>query len=172
MFSLTLAIKHTTDEAGVEHINIDQTLSGGISGDSENRTLDWQERDEYDDIFGAVTGKSRRIPVEEITDEFLKKDWTQDTINDDIVLTDSWSTPGKNSYTWRAVQVIASFLLFNLFLPAQPNNQTWGFAMVNEERRYVRHTTFTSSQKQDGPIHTRFVYDYRKYSIPLAFGAF
>ncbi|KAH0838194.1 hypothetical protein J3R83DRAFT_6446 [Lanmaoa asiatica] len=141
MFSLTLAIKHTTDEAGIEHIDIDQTLSGGIPGTSENRILDWHERDEDDDVFGAVTGKARRIPVEDITDEFLKKDWTQDTIDHDIVLTDSWSTPSRNRYTWRAVQ-------------------TWGFAMVNGERRYVRHTTFTSTRKQDGPIHTRFVYDY------------
>ena len=39
--------------------------------------------------------------------------------------------------------------------------------MVNGERRYVRHTTFTSSEKQDGPIHARFIYDYREYSTPL-----
>lgn len=39
--------------------------------------------------------------------------------------------------------------------------------MVNGERRYVRHTTFTSSEKRDGPIHARFVYDYREYSTPL-----
>ena len=39
--------------------------------------------------------------------------------------------------------------------------------MVNGERRYVRHTTFTSSDKQDGPIHVRLIYDYRKYSTPL-----
>lgn len=121
MFTITLYIKHTTDEAGVEHIDIDQTVSGGISGSSENRTLDWIERDEYDDIFGPVTGKSRRIPVEEITDEFLKKDWTQDTIDDDIVLTDSWSTPGKNSYTWRGVQVTVSFSFAVLFSPAKPD---------------------------------------------------
>lgn len=111
MFSLTLAIKHTTDEAGVEHIDIDQTLSGGIPAMSENRVLDWHENDDYDDIFGPVTEKSRRMPVEGITDEFLKKDWTQDTVDNGIVLTDSWSTPGKNSYTWRAVQVINSFSL-------------------------------------------------------------
>ncbi|KAI9461784.1 hypothetical protein HD554DRAFT_2027812 [Boletus coccyginus] len=145
IFTLTLYIKHTTDEAGVEHIDIDQTLSGGIPGASESRTLDWIDRDKYDNVFGFVTGRSRRIPVDEITDEFLKKDWTQDTIDDDIVLADSWNTPGKNNYTWRAVQ-------------------TWGFSMANGERRYVRHTTFTSPERQDAPIHARFVYDYRKYS--------
>ncbi|KAG6381055.1 hypothetical protein JVT61DRAFT_5451 [Boletus reticuloceps] len=141
MFTLTLRVKHHTGDDGVEHIDIDQTLSGGITGTSENRALDWHERDEYDDVFGHVTEKSRRIPVEEITDEFLKKDWTQDTIDDDVIFIDSWSAPGKNSYTWRAVQ-------------------TWGFGMVNGERRHVRYVTFTSPQKQDGPIHVRLVYDY------------
>jgi hypothetical protein len=121
MFTLTLDIKHTTDEAGVEHIDIDQTLSGGISDSSENRTLSWTEHDEYDDVFGHVTGRSRRIPVEEITDEFLKKDWTQDTVDDDIVLTDSWSTPGKNSYTWKAVQVTASSSFAVLVSHAKPD---------------------------------------------------
>lgn len=106
MFVLTLHIKHTTDEAGVEHIDIDQKLSGGISGNSENRALDWKETEDYDDVFGYVTEKSRRMPVKDITDEFLKKDWTQDTIDDDIIFVDSWSTPDKNSYTWRATQVI------------------------------------------------------------------
>jgi len=138
MFSLTLIIKHTTDEAGVEHIDINQILSGGVPVEGENRTLDWQEHAGHDIIFGHVTEKAGRIPLTEVTDEFLKNDWTQDTIDGDVVFTDSWSTPDKNKYTWRALQ-------------------TWGFAMVNEERRYVRRTTFTS---KDGPIHTRFVYDY------------
>lgn len=115
MSSLTLAIKHTTDEAGIEQIDIAQTLTGGIPGTTEKRTLDWHERDRQDNIFGPVTGKSRRLPVKEITDEFLKKDWIQDTIDNGIILTESWSTPGKNNLTWRAVQVIDSFSLFNLF---------------------------------------------------------
>ncbi|KAG9314246.1 hypothetical protein JVU11DRAFT_5033 [Chiua virens] len=146
LFNVVLVIKHTTDEAGLEQIDIDNKVSGGVNASSEDRTLDWVERDEDDNIFGRVIGKARRIPVEEITDEFLKKDWTQDTIDNDIVLTDSWSTPGKNNYKWRAIQ-------------------TWGFAMVNGERRYVRHTTFTSDKRQN-PIHTRLVYDYRDVSYP------
>ncbi|KAF9229134.1 hypothetical protein BS17DRAFT_771080 [Gyrodon lividus] len=141
MFTLTLSVRHTTDVAGVEHIDIDQTLSGGIPGTSEGRILDWQERDEDDDIFGTVIGKSRRIAVKEVTDEFLKRDWTRDTIDDGVVLAVAWSNPKKNKLTWRA-------------------EQTWGFSVVNGERRYVRHTTFTSSDKQDGPIYARLVYDY------------
>ncbi|KIJ68600.1 hypothetical protein HYDPIDRAFT_106811 [Hydnomerulius pinastri MD-312] len=141
MFTLTLVVKHTTDEAGIEHIDIDQTLSGGIPGTSENRILDFQERDEDDDIFGAVIGKSRRSTVEELTDEFLKKEWTEDTIRDGVVLAIAWSNPERNSYTWRA-------------------EQTWGFSVVKGERRYVRHVSFTSSDRQEGPIQARLVYDY------------
>lgn len=82
-------------------------MSGGISATSENRILDWQERPDEDDIFGAVVGKSRRSPVEELTDEFLKKDWTQDTIDDGVVLATAWSDPDKNKLTWEVNQVIA-----------------------------------------------------------------
>lgn len=164
MFTLTLRVKHTTDAVGVEHIDIDQTLSGGIPGTSENRPLDWQERTDHDHVFGYVTEKARRIPVEEVTDTFLKEDWTQDTIDDHVVIVDSWSTPDKNNCTWRAVQVIVLYALVVLFSSC---NQTWGFAMVNGERRHVRLLTFTSPQKRDGPIYARFVYDYGVCYAPL-----
>lgn len=52
--TITLDVKHTKDDAGVEHINIDQTLTGGIPGTSENRILDWEERHKEDGIFGFV----------------------------------------------------------------------------------------------------------------------
>ena len=51
-------------------------------------------------------------------------------------------------------------------IPQTYSNQTWGFAIVDGERRYVRRTTFTAS-KQDGPIYARFVYDYSKYSTSV-----
>ncbi|KAF9244568.1 hypothetical protein BU15DRAFT_41808 [Melanogaster broomeanus] len=148
VFTLTLSVKHTTDEAGVEHIDIDQTLSGGISGTSEDRILDWEERDDDDDIFGAVIGKSRRIAVEEVADEFLKKDWTQDTIDDGVVLAVARSNPSKNKLTWTA-------------------EQTWGFSVVNGERRYVRHTTFTSSDKKPIPLLGR-TYNFRGHAFTIA----
>ena len=107
IFTPTLCIKHTADEAGVEHIDTEQTLSGGLPGTlREGRILDWQEHDENNDLFGFVTGKSHRIPLEEVTDEFLKQDWSQDTVDDGIIFCDYWSPPDKNSYTWKGKQVI------------------------------------------------------------------
>ena len=132
MFNLTLHIKHTVNEAGMEHFDIDQRLSGGIPAARETRLLDWQEREEHDDIFGHLFDKTRRIPVEEVVDEFLKTGWTQDTIDNDIVLADSWSAP-TNKYTWRAIQVVALLLLAVLFSPHIPDmglrDGEWGKAI-------------------------------------------
>jgi len=141
MFTLTLVVKHYTDEAGVEHIDIDQTLSGGIPGMSEDRTLDWQERSESDDIFGAVIGLSKRTKLEEVEDEFLKSGWSEDTVEDGTVLAVAWSDPENNKLTWKA-------------------ELTWGFEILNGGRRHARHVKFTSSDKKDGPIFKRLYYDY------------
>ncbi|KAG1749845.1 uncharacterized protein EDB91DRAFT_1046447 [Suillus paluster] len=141
MFTLTLVVKHYTDEAGIEHVDIDQTLSGGIPGTSEDRILDWEERSESDDVFGAVVGQTKRIKLEEVEDEFLKSGWTEDTIEDGTVLAIAWSETPKSGMVWRA-------------------EQTWGFEILNGERRYARHVKFTSSDKKDGPIFKHLYYDY------------
>lgn len=41
MATITLAVKQYRDDDGVEHIDIEQTATGGIKGTTENRTLDW-----------------------------------------------------------------------------------------------------------------------------------
>jgi len=50
--TITLNVNHYDD--GIEHINIDQTLTGGIPGNAEYRTLDWVERRKQDDLFGFI----------------------------------------------------------------------------------------------------------------------
>lgn len=42
MATITLHVKHYKDSEGVEHIDIDQTLTGGIKGTTENRVLNWE----------------------------------------------------------------------------------------------------------------------------------
>ncbi len=66
----------------VTHIDIDQTATGGLKGTTENRTLDWKPREHADYVFGKLEGKARWIDLdgkegEEITDEFLRKDWAR-----------------------------------------------------------------------------------------------
>ncbi|KAJ5281159.1 hypothetical protein N7478_006531 [Penicillium angulare] len=59
--TVTLHVHEYKDEhnPAVYHIDVDQVITGGITGTSERRTLDWEEREHADDIFGNLKGRSR-----------------------------------------------------------------------------------------------------------------
>ncbi|KAG1716008.1 hypothetical protein ID866_1173 [Astraeus odoratus] len=145
--TVALSVRHYTDDAGVEHIDIDQKLigaiPGGISGGNDNHILDFQERQYDDEVFGLLIAKTRRISVEEIEDEFLRTGWSEDTVADGVIHTIAWSDPVKNTsgYKWTA-------------------EQTWGFEVINGERKHVKRVTLTSSGKKNGPVRVRLVYGY------------
>jgi hypothetical protein len=103
--TVTLYIKHYKDESGVEHIEIDQRLTGGIPGTFESRTLDWTPRDHDDHLFGPVVGKSRRIKIDELDNEFLGKGWLQDTEQHGLINAYAQSDTPKSGKTWIAEQV-------------------------------------------------------------------
>lgn len=103
--TITLYVLHTRDNDGVEHIDIDQTLTGGIAGTTEKRTLTWTERENEDHLFGSVIGKSRRIKAHELSEEFLKEGWTPDTLEHGVVQSYVESNTIKSGTTWIADQV-------------------------------------------------------------------
>ncbi|KAH8998850.1 hypothetical protein EDB86DRAFT_3064020 [Lactarius hatsudake] len=133
--TVTLYVKHYKDESGVEHIEIDQRLTGG------NRTLDWTPREHEDHLFGAVIGKSRRVKLDELDNEFLKKGWLQDTEQHGAINAYAQSDTPKSGKTWIAEQI-------------------WGFELVGDERRYVRHLDFLGPESEH--IQARLVYDFCK----------
>jgi hypothetical protein len=96
---ITLAVKHYRND-GVEKIDIDQTITGGFST-SEGRILDWQDREHEDDLFGAVIGKSKREEVKNVGPEYLKKGWTEDTIEHGVIYSHVLCEKPK----WTAIQV-------------------------------------------------------------------
>lgn len=57
--TVTLNVNQYTDSENVGHIDIDQTLTGGIKGTTEKRIADWNGREHSDHIFGTVEGRSR-----------------------------------------------------------------------------------------------------------------
>lgn len=105
MASLTLTVKHYKGDDRVEHIDIDQALTGGIPGTSENRILDWTERKADDRIFGPVVSKTRRLKLEDITNEFLKKNWLPDTAEHGTINSYVYSDTPKSGTSWVAEQV-------------------------------------------------------------------
>ncbi|KAF8525171.1 hypothetical protein BU17DRAFT_62876 [Hysterangium stoloniferum] len=136
--TITLHVKQYKDEGGVEHIDIKQTLTGGIGGTEENRTLDWTERSYSDRIFGDVVSKSRRISLDEVTDEFLKTGWIPEAVEPGVIHSYVVSDTSKSGLSWTAEQI-------------------WGFELIGEEKRYVRHVHFTSG---DTIIKAKLIYDY------------
>lgn len=59
--TVTLHVSEYADSTNpqVYHIDVDQVITGGITGSKEARQLDWQEREHVDNIFGTLRGKSR-----------------------------------------------------------------------------------------------------------------
>ena len=116
-------------------IDIVQVLTGGISGTTEHRTLDYVEREHSDHIFGRLNGRSRFLPLADITDDFLKTGWEEaiketGTIQAVVKSIDS---------DWAAEQI-------------------WGFEVVDGERRYVRHVVLTNDKGERK--QARLVYDF------------
>ena len=69
--TITLAIRQYPDAAdpSVMHIDIAQTLTGGIGATPEARVLDWTLRPHHDGIFGDLKGKSRFVGVGKLKEE-------------------------------------------------------------------------------------------------------
>jgi hypothetical protein len=102
---LTLYVDHHKDDSGVEHIDIAQTLTGGIPGTTENRTLDWTFREHEDYLFGPCLGKSRRVRLEEIDNKYLREGWLPDTEEHGAINSYVKSDTPKSNTTWSIEQV-------------------------------------------------------------------
>lgn len=109
--TVTLNIKHYRVDSEnepskkVEKIDITQTITSGIPGTSENRTLIWKERENEDHLFGSVIGKSRRVKADELEEEWLKECWTEDTLEHGLVQAYAESNTPKSGTTWIGNQV-------------------------------------------------------------------
>jgi len=98
--TITLYIKHYKDDEGAEHIDIEQTVTGGLTGPPEYRTLNWTSHKMDHSLFGAIIAKSRRIPVAEITDEYLNSGWLPDVSREGAIQSYAEADEEKNPRRW------------------------------------------------------------------------
>ncbi|KAF2836312.1 hypothetical protein M501DRAFT_1019107 [Patellaria atrata CBS 101060] len=137
---VTLTISHYLDNTQTPHIDIQQTLTGGLKGSPENRVLDWQWRPHSDIIFGELRGKSRYLEptslcLEDPEEKFLREGWEE---GEKVEVMESYVENEVGGWVAR---------------------QMWGFEKVGEERRYTRHVVV---KKMDGSEleKARLVYDW------------
>lgn len=69
----------------------------------------WKERHTEDHLFGAVVGKTRRTKVDVFDEDFLKKGWTEDTLEHGVIQSYVESDTPKSGTTWIANQVRPSW---------------------------------------------------------------
>ena len=135
--TVTLHAKQFTDDAGLEHVDMSLTTTGGMSGATELRPTDWEFRDHKDPDFGHVKNKSRWIQVQEIADEFLAEGWIQgEGDNDERRVLETLGESCERA--WIAHQI-------------------WGFGIVQGERRHVRKVVVRRNEEL---ASVRLVYDW------------
>ncbi|TFK49996.1 hypothetical protein OE88DRAFT_1632087 [Heliocybe sulcata] len=137
--SLTLHVTHDKDEHNsIERVQTKQVLSGGLSTE-QKLTLNWEEKHSEGTPFGDLIVRSKRMPLAEIQDAFLKEGWTADTVEHGVIYTRIESDTEKPEGAWSLEQV-------------------WGFEDIAGDRRHTRHVKGTDSK---GDVVTaRLVYDY------------
>jgi len=158
--TISLYVNHYKDENGVEHIDTDQRLTGGVPGTIENRILDWTPTGHYDYVFGAIIGKSRRLKVDEVEDHFLKDGWLSDTQEHGVICSWIGSDKEKSGYSWTSDEVGSACRGIYVGIDSRPSpSQVWGFEEIQGERNYTRHIKF--SERPGGKVvYARLVYDY------------
>lgn len=142
MASTTEQISQSKDEHGVEHIIINQTITGGIKTTPEHRVHNDTWGEEYSDpIFGQSRSRHRRVRISSLKEDdpvegSLKMGWTQDVIEGDELID---GIVESLNHDWVA-------------------RLACGFEEIKGERRFVRRTVVTKGEQVR---HLRMVFDYK-----------
>ncbi|KAI0197517.1 hypothetical protein F4808DRAFT_296733 [Astrocystis sublimbata] len=149
--TITLDVNQYTDEKGIVHIEISQEASSITSSHThEHRTLDFQERELTDPLFGKVRGQSKFVSAGDlaatvqdkakVNSGYLSADW---------ISTDTENTgPGGTLHVFNCVHGVDD---------GWTAVQVWGFQMVDGERRHVRNVVVAKG----GESHMfKMIYDW------------
>ncbi|KAJ5168158.1 uncharacterized protein N7482_003752 [Penicillium canariense] len=174
--TVTLHVHEYADSENpqVYHIDVEQVITGGITGSKEARTLDWQGRDHVDKIFGTVHGKSRFLRGSKGDDgkvrpavdfqtkvgegekdarvqRFLRGEVLLDgSAAEGFLVDDEGAEFGEGEGLW-----MQSFVVNDE--KGWTAEQIWGFELVDGQRRHTRRVAVT----KEGQVElARLVYKF------------
>lgn len=163
-----------TEDSKILHVNIDQTVTGGLKGTTEIRVTDGKERDHKDHIFGSNKGESYLIRAAKGDDgktrpkfqvrskvgneaddakvaKFLRGEILADgSPSEGFLVDDEGEEYGEGEGLYLQSWVV------NLD-SGWTAEQIWGFEIVNGERRYARRVAVVKDGKYE---LARLVYSY------------
>ncbi len=147
--TITQHLTHTAPTDSIPaQINIDQTVTGGLKGTTEKRTLDWQWRGHSDWLFGTLQGRSRYTTLKELGEEGKGKGVVEE---DARFLVEGWAEESEKG------EVMESFV--DNEGSGWTGWQVWGFAEVEGGRRFVRRVVVRRKDREEVK-RVRLVYDY------------
>jgi hypothetical protein len=126
--------------APVMHIDIQQVVTGGVKGTTENRCLDDMFREHSDWLFGSVKGRTRWVSPADVDDAFLREGFLEDEAEK--------SGPGGETHACSYVESMDN---------GWTATQIWGFKIVDGERRYCRNIVVAKAGER---VELKLVYDY------------
>ncbi len=129
------------DGPEVTHVDIEQTLTGGLKGTTEKRCIDNTDREHSDWMFGSVRGQSRWVSPAAIDDAFLAKGWLEGDAEQ--------GGPDGETHILSFVQSLDN---------GWTATQVWGFQEVKGERRYCRNIVVAKGSDR---VEFRLVYNYQ-----------
>ena len=157
-----LTIKHYKDSAGVEHIEVEQTVAGNKL--AERRVLDYSQKSIDSQLVGALVQRNRRVAVGELGMEWLKQGWLAESLVDGAVIhVTADSDAAKSETKWHMEQVSLGLDLRRRCWEEQmlmTGVQVWGFQLVDGQKKYVRR--IHSIGQKGEVVHGCLVYDYGK----------
>ncbi|KAJ5949534.1 hypothetical protein N7454_001118 [Penicillium verhagenii] len=176
--TVTLHVHEYTDSENplVYHIDVNQTVTGGIKGTKEARTLDWQERIHVDTIFGTINGRSRMFrgakgddgktrPALDVqskvgeseadakVQKFLRGEIQIDgSASEGFIVDGEGEEFGEGEGLWMHSYVVNQETGWTA-------EQVWGFELIGGERRYTRRVAVV----KDGKFELgRLVYTFKE----------
>jgi len=147
--TVVLTIKEYNQD-GQWHIDI-TSVASGLSTTQENRTLDWQQREHKDKIFGNCEGKSRMWKT---GDYKLEGPGSQEDV---AFLLAEKLKDGKTDSKFLDDEHVQSWVK-NVDAAAWQAEQSWGFEDIKGERRYTRRIVVW---RHGDFKRARVVYDYK-----------
>ncbi|GLI76504.1 hypothetical protein PoHVEF18_004777 [Penicillium ochrochloron] len=174
--TVTLHVSEYADSTNpqVYHIDVDQVITGGITGSKEARQLDWQEREHVDNIFGTLRGKSRFLRGSKADDGKVRpavdfqtkvsdaeKDAKVQRFLRGEVLLDGAATEGFVVDEEGAEFGEGEGLWMQSFVVNEQNGwtaeQIWGFEVIDGQRRHTRRVAVTKGSQVE---LSRLVYKF------------